>query len=573
MTRPAEITYFANGSSPMKKLTEYFVALISFAAVTVGSAADPHDAITPCWRGQPTATYQNWDFRTSANPASPEVLANAFGASTATITPGPFSDGYFASIPGSTNVGFWDLGQSGTITASIPNNPSATATSYKYVWVQVAQYIGGVFPNYASVTIANGTLLGGQRVKVENAPPLGAVFVDQTMWRLEPSPSSEVVTITAPSNGSLIDGVIVDTWCVTNSAVWVDDDYGPLGGCVSVGWPYNAPPLDKLTGQTAFAAIQQGIANAPTNGSVFVASGSYSGNVVLNKNLTLSTGPGAAGVTLSGNLSMNGGSTFEVDLNGLAAGSQYDRWTVNGTVNLAGATLDLHDSTSFPVNSTFTIIDNDGTDPIVGTFAGLPEGTVFDGLNQKLRISYVGGSGNDVVISVVDHAPAAVTDYAATSTNTPVNIPIALLLSNDTDPDGDPLSFISASTPFGTNGMVSYDANYVTYTPPLDFTGSNWFSYLIQDSQGVTAAGRVDVFISYEGLPSHIVSVSTTNHGATFTVKFDGIVGRTYSLQRAPDITGPWATIAPVPVLMTGFGIYYDATPPEPLGFYRTVYP
>ena len=31
--------------------------------------------------------------------------------------------------------------------------------------------------------------------------------------------------------------------------------------------------------------------------------------------------------------------------------------------------------TFVPFNGTMTLIDNDGTDPMVGTFAGLPEGT------------------------------------------------------------------------------------------------------------------------------------------------------------------------------------------------------
>ena len=56
-----------------------------------------------------------------------------------------------------------------------------------------------------------------------------------------------------------------------------------------------------------------------------------------------------------------------------------------------------------PGNS-FIIIDNDGTDPIIGTFTGLAEGStvMFNGVS--LQLTYVGGTGNDVVLSLPDCA-------------------------------------------------------------------------------------------------------------------------------------------------------------------------
>jgi len=35
------------------------------------------------------------------------------------------------------------------------------------------------------------------------------------------------------------------------------------------------------------------------------------------------------------------------------------------------------------IGDQFTIIDNDGTDPVVGTFDGLPEGKHFTGRNNQ----------------------------------------------------------------------------------------------------------------------------------------------------------------------------------------------
>jgi hypothetical protein len=53
------------------------------------------------------------------------------------------------------------------------------------------------------------------------------------------------------------------------------------------------------------------------------------------------------------------------------------------------------------VGTIYTLIANDGTDAVVGTFAGLPEGKIFTANGQLWQISYVGGDGNDVTLQAV----------------------------------------------------------------------------------------------------------------------------------------------------------------------------
>ena len=48
---------------------------------------------------------------------------------------------------------------------------------------------------------------------------------------------------------------------------------------------------------------------------------------------------------------------------------------------------------------TFTIINNNGSAPVQGTFNGLPEGAEFAVDGATFKISYVGGDGNDVVLT------------------------------------------------------------------------------------------------------------------------------------------------------------------------------
>jgi hypothetical protein len=99
----------------------------------------------------------------------------------------------------------------------------------------------------------------------------------------------------------------------------------------------------------------------------------------------------------TGNLNLAGIALIEIE--GTALGAQYDNINVTGTVTIAGATLTLAGAHVPAPGTTFTIITNDGADPVVGTFAGLAEGATVTLNGRPLTISYVGGTGNDVVLA------------------------------------------------------------------------------------------------------------------------------------------------------------------------------
>jgi autotransporter-associated beta strand protein len=83
----------------------------------------------------------------------------------------------------------------------------------------------------------------------------------------------------------------------------------------------------------------------------------------------------------------------------------FDQINVIGPVDLGGATLQLQLLNAPPsVGASFLFISNDGTDAIVGSFAGMPEGAVFTVGTAGFQISYKGGDGNDAVISRVSEA-------------------------------------------------------------------------------------------------------------------------------------------------------------------------
>lgn len=108
------------------------------------------------------------------------------------------------------------------------------------------------------------------------------------------------------------------------------------------------------------------------------------------------------GCLSTGNLTMVSGSAYDFEVGGATECSEYDQLKVVGAVDLGGGTLNTISYNSFaPINGqSYKIIDNDGSDAVTGTFASLPEGATFTLGGAVLKISYVGGDGNDVVLSV-----------------------------------------------------------------------------------------------------------------------------------------------------------------------------
>jgi len=106
---------------------------------------------------------------------------------------------------------------------------------------------------------------------------------------------------------------------------------------------------------------------------------------------------------------------------------QYDRLAVNGAVNLngdgnlgGGGTLDVHLGYSPTVGSQFTILSNDGVDAVAGRFNGLLEGASFASAygsqTVSFQISYAGGDGNDIVLTVTHKSGVAPTGLTVNGT-------------------------------------------------------------------------------------------------------------------------------------------------------------
>ena len=132
----------------------------------------------------------------------------------------------------------------------------------------------------------------------------------------------------------------------------------------------------------------------PMNGRI--EAGSFIGNLTIPSPATLALNR-IAGVLLAGNFTLAAGAAYEAKLSTLAS---YEKLQVSGTVNLAG-TLSL-DVTTFIASpgDAFVLLDNDLSDAVSGQFAGLTQGAQFVAGAYSFQVSYQGGDGNDVVVTV-----------------------------------------------------------------------------------------------------------------------------------------------------------------------------
>ena len=140
------------------------------------------------------------------------------------------------------------------------------------------------------------------------------------------------------------------------------------------------------------------------------------GTVAQIASTTGNISPGASpGILNSSNVTLRSTSFFTVELNGPDPGAGYDQLNVSGVVDLGNSTLNA--SLGFiPGSSSFTIINNDSNDGVIGTFNNLPNNTVFALGGLPFVIAYNGGDGNDVVLTRL-RPPSTITNVVVAGTN------------------------------------------------------------------------------------------------------------------------------------------------------------
>jgi hypothetical protein len=253
---------------------------------------------------------------------------------------------------------------------------------------------------------------------------------------------------------------------------------------------------------------------------VLTGTGQINGNV-LNAGQVRPAGDGAVGrITVRDDYAQTITGRLNLDLQGLAPGTQSDNLEVGHVVQVGG-TLNLAALAGFN-GDTFTLVSNRGATAVNGTFAGLPEGAAVMVGGRQFVITYKGNDGNDVVLHLaqrVNHAPVANGDGYSLVANAPLTVPAAGVLANDSDPDGDPITAVFVSGPAHGSLALNTDGSFI-YTPVVGYTGGDSFTYKANDGQADSNVATVSLAVSPVATTTAVVSnipASVFGQAVTFT--------------------------------------------------------
>jgi len=376
--------------------------------------------------------------------------------------------------------------------------------------------------------------------------------------------------------------LVVTSGTLTNTATGVIDSqpYSPNSnsgwhtieasldnaGTINIDWPTN---IDKAGARyansgsihvnvnTSISGIagfdNSGLINGPRNlsltGGTATDTFTCTGTVDLDAGLSLSnftgvygTGTLGTGVTATssnvnpglspgvlnivGSYVQGSGNSLNIEIGGDTPGNGptfHDQINVTGTVNITNAALNLSSFGGYvPVGGeSFVMINNDGTDLVSGTFAGMTEGATisndFLGSGRIATITYQGGSdSNDVVIDVesveVSIAPSD-PDAAEPSDNGvfTVSLPAGLVAP----PGGLTVNYTVTGTADGGSDYTSIATSVVI----AEGLNSKTIDVAVIDDDVVELDETVIVTLDSTGTPGY--EIDPTQSEATVTIADD----------------------------------------------------
>jgi uncharacterized delta-60 repeat protein/CSLREA domain-containing protein len=340
-----------------------------------------------------------------------------------------------------------------------------------------ASFAGGGIYAYGGETVASSTFSGN------TSPNIGGLYVYS-------GPLSLTNTILANSQNGAADLFIAGGSAVTFQHNLIQTEYGGnYGNGVNgnmVGQDPLLAPLGNYGGPTQTFALLPGspALDAGSNtaaaglttdqrGQARISGGAVDIGAFESRGFSVSLSGGGQSATVN---------TAFADPLTATVSSPYGEPVVGGQVRFAapasGASADLSASS--------VTLAASGQASVSATANGTPG-------NYAVTAS-AGGAWNAAATLTnlhVNHPPVAADDTASAATDRWVTVAV---LANDSDPDGDPLTVQSVTSPAHGSVVINLDGT-VTYTPALHYHGADSFTYTIADGLGGAATATVNLSV------------------------------------------------------------------------------
>jgi autotransporter-associated beta strand protein len=255
-----------------------------------------------------------------------------------------------------------------------------------------------------------------------------------------------------------------------------------------------------------------------TGGGADATAGDALDNVSVASGGTLSPG-GSGGIATAdiktGNLSIASGATLAMNISGTNAGatsSGYDQIITTGTVDVTDATLTMIGSYNAVVGDSFVLVSNDSNDAVTGTFNGLAEGAIVTVNGTPMKLSYVGGTGNDITLTaqMTFSGLAISADTGSVTTDFITNTAAQTISAT--------LSSALGSTGVTIWGSVDNGVNWTNVTTMVSDTTLTWTGESLSGTSTLKLEAR-NASSAVVGSTSQAYELDTTAPGTTIATK------------------------------------------------------
>jgi hypothetical protein len=308
--------------------------------------------------------------------------------------------------PGQPAIGAgirFDLDGSGVNTGPLQIRAGDVTVNAVNTPVNVAEGDGSFFNDADGLAVSGQVAGAGQLQFSTSSGPItvtGPTNTDGGSLTLSANGANGGITVNAPLGDANTGFMLLDAG---SNAINVNSTLTVPAGMTAtlnaVGPAVLGPSTIVNTGATLAAANGVSIGS----GDGISGTGTVAAPITVTAGGVVSPGIAGPGTLTTGNIALGSNAVLQADING--TGGPADQVAVNGSVDLTGSTLHLIVNGPLAVGNSFTIINNDGSDPVVGQFASGTTVTAFNDPRYQFTVNYAGGDGNDVVVTVSNVLP------------------------------------------------------------------------------------------------------------------------------------------------------------------------